>query len=95
MKRTTKRTTGPATKSPAPRLEVAQLATGTEVLSLARTVLDDPTSPYTAVRYAGLRLAECLADALHVAASRGMRVPAPDTEDGRQAAQETGSGLWS
>ncbi|NGO45992.1 hypothetical protein [Streptomyces ureilyticus] len=42
--------------------------------------LDDPTSPYTEARYAGLRLAECLTDALRVAESRGMRLPAPDTE---------------
>jgi len=118
MKHTTKRTTGPAGTSPAPRLlpwpsldgkpsylvtengggyvsrladdlEAAQLATGTDVLGLARTVLDDPTSPYTEVRYAGLRLAECLADALRVAESRGMRLPAPDAEDGGQATQET------
>jgi hypothetical protein len=44
---------------------------GTDVLGLARNVLDDPTSPYTEVRYAGLRLAECLTDALRVAESRG------------------------
>ncbi|MEU8866532.1 MULTISPECIES: hypothetical protein [Streptomyces] len=69
-------------------LEAAQLATGADVLGLARTVLDDPTSPYTEVRYAGLRLAECLADALRVAESRGMRLPAPDAEDGGQASQE-------
>jgi len=41
--------------------------------------LDDPTSPYTEVRYAGLRLAECLTDALRVAESRGVRLPIPDT----------------
>ncbi|MGA5508729.1 hypothetical protein [Streptomyces umbrinus] len=69
-------------------LEAAQLATGADVLGLARTVLDDPTSPCTEVRYAGLRLAECLADALRVAESRGMRLPAPDAEDGGQASQE-------
>ncbi|MFI6563750.1 hypothetical protein [Streptomyces sp. NPDC050534] len=55
-------------------LEVAQLATGTDVLGLAGAVLDDPVSPYTEVRYAGLRLAECLADALRVAESRGLRL---------------------
>ncbi|MEU9782249.1 hypothetical protein AB0H92_14975 [Streptomyces phaeochromogenes] len=70
-------------------LEAAQLATGADVLGLARTVLDDPASPYTEVRYAGLRLAECLVDALRVAESRGMRLPAPDAEDGGQATQET------
>ncbi|GAA4316688.1 hypothetical protein GCM10023086_39290 [Streptomyces venetus] len=59
----------------ADELEATQLATGTEVLGLARMVLDDPASPYTEVRYAGLRLAECLTDALRVAESRGMRSP--------------------
>ncbi|MBA2807305.1 hypothetical protein E0500_007635 [Streptomyces sp. KM273126] len=58
-------------------LEAVQLAIGTDVLGLARKVLDDPASPYTEVRYAGLRLAECLTDALRVAESRGMRLPAP------------------
>ncbi|MDW8809697.1 hypothetical protein P1P68_34080 [Streptomyces scabiei] len=62
-------------------LEASQLATGTDVLGLARTVLDDPTSPYTEVRYAGIRLAECLTDALRVAESRGLRLPEPDFED--------------
>jgi hypothetical protein len=56
-------------------LEAAQLATGGDVLGLARSVLDDPASPHTEVRYAGLRLAECLADALRVAESRGLRLP--------------------
>ncbi|WP_328499588.1 hypothetical protein OHS59_20025 [Streptomyces sp. NBC_00414] len=36
------------------------------VLALARRLLDDPASPYTEVRFAGLRLAECLSDALRV-----------------------------
>ncbi|NGO45995.1 hypothetical protein [Streptomyces ureilyticus] len=60
-------------------LETVQLNMGADVLGLARTVLDDPTSPYTEVRYAGLRLAECLTDALRVAESRGLRLPPPDT----------------
>jgi hypothetical protein len=55
-------------------LEAAQLAIAADVLGLARTVLDDPVSPYTEVRYAGLRLAECLVDALRVAESRGLRL---------------------
>jgi hypothetical protein len=59
-------------------LEAVQLATGTDVLRLARTVLDDPDSPYTEVRFAGLRLAECLTDALRVAETRGMRVAVAD-----------------
>ncbi|MCT9140975.1 hypothetical protein [Streptomyces violarus] len=65
----------------ADELEALQLATGADVLGHARTVLDDPTSPYTEVRFAGLRLAECLTDTLRVAESRGLRLPAPDIED--------------
>ncbi|MFK4099668.1 hypothetical protein ACI2L1_06245 [Streptomyces sp. NPDC019531] len=78
------------------------------MLGLARTVLDDPASPYTEVRYVRLRLAECLTDALRVAESRGLRLPAPGAggdvagvaeqhpETGYgQAAQNTRSGLWS
>ncbi|EFL33087.1 conserved hypothetical protein [Streptomyces viridochromogenes DSM 40736] len=65
----------------ADELEDLQLTTGTDVLGLARRVLEDPESPCTEVRYAGLRLAECLTDALRVAESRGMRLPAPGTED--------------
>ncbi|MEV7384832.1 hypothetical protein [Streptomyces sp. NPDC091215] len=61
-------------------LEAAQLATGVDVLSRARRVLDDPMSPYTEVRYAGIRLAECLDDSLRVAESRGMRLAPPDDE---------------
>lgn len=79
-------------------LEATQLATAVDVLGLARPLLDDPASPYTEVRYAGLRLAECLTDALRVAESRGMRLPEPDdgdAEGGGQASQEAGSGLWS
>lgn len=62
-------------------LEAAQLATGADVLGLARIVLDDPASPYTEVRYAGLRLAECLRDTLRVAESRGLRLFASGSED--------------
>jgi hypothetical protein len=62
----------------ADELEAEQLATAVDVLGLARPLLDDPASPYTEVRYTGLRLAECLADALRVAVSRGSRLPAPE-----------------
>ncbi|MEU1317876.1 hypothetical protein [Streptomyces tibetensis] len=65
----------------ADELEAVQLATGTDVLGLAREVLDDPAAPYREVRFAGIRLAECLSDALRVAESRGMRLPAPDIAD--------------
>ncbi|GGV75391.1 hypothetical protein [Streptomyces massasporeus] len=62
-------------------LEAVQLATGADVLGHARKVLDDPASPHREIRFAGIRLAECLSDALRVAESRGMRLPGPDTED--------------
>ncbi|MFD8811179.1 hypothetical protein ACFV23_06760 [Streptomyces sp. NPDC059627] len=78
-------------------LEAAQLATGSDVLGRARHVLDDPLSPYAEVRYAGIRLAECLTDALRVAESRGMRLVVPDEEDRESAhgrtAPNVGSGL--
>jgi hypothetical protein len=54
--------------------EALQLAEGLDVLGEARGVLEDPASPHVAVRYAGVRLAECLADALRVAESRGRRL---------------------
>ncbi|MEU0068629.1 hypothetical protein ABZ027_03500 [Streptomyces sp. NPDC006332] len=69
----------------ADELEATQLAMAADVLDLARPLLDDPTSPYTEVRYAGIRLAECLTDALRVAESRGLRLPAPDTESTEDA----------
>ncbi|MBP5892687.1 hypothetical protein F3K40_14765 [Streptomyces sp. LBUM 1478] len=82
----------------ADELEATQLATGTDVLDLARVVLEDPASPYTEVRYAGIRLAECLADALRVAESRGSRLPVPETDatddgEGTEATEEAGRGM--
>ncbi|MFI6809317.1 hypothetical protein ACIBO6_30665 [Streptomyces luteogriseus] len=62
----------------ADELEALQLSTGTDVLGLAREVLNDSASPRRELRFAGLRLAECLADALRVAESRGMRLPGPE-----------------
>ncbi|MFJ9566817.1 hypothetical protein ACIRQQ_43125 [Streptomyces fuscichromogenes] len=78
-------------------LETTQLTTGTAALGQARQVLDDPMSPYAEIRYVGLRLAECLTDALRIAESRGMRLAVPvDAEDHedthRQAARNTGNG---
>ncbi|MER7404099.1 hypothetical protein ABT373_16795 [Streptomyces sp. NPDC000070] len=65
-------------------LEAVQLATGTDVLGFARKVLEDSESPCTELRFAGLRLAECLTDALRVAESRGRRLPVPETEDAEE-----------
>jgi hypothetical protein len=53
-------------------------------------VLDDPASPYTEVRHAGLRLAECLSDALRVAESRGLRLPVREAAESREG--EAGDG---
>ncbi|WP_246203932.1 hypothetical protein [Streptomyces tailanensis] len=64
----------------ADEMEAVQLTMGTDVLGHARKVLDDPASPPTEVWYAGLRLAECLGDALRVAESRGLRLPTPDDD---------------
>ncbi|MFJ8081437.1 hypothetical protein ACIQ6Y_12480 [Streptomyces sp. NPDC096205] len=62
-------------------MEAVQLETAGAVARLAGKVLDDPKSPYTEVRYAGLRLVECLRDVLRVAESRGMRLVPPETGD--------------
>lgn len=62
-------------------VEDQQLEAGAEVLDRARAVLGDTMSPYGEVRYAGIRLAECLSDALRVAESRGMRLPYVSDED--------------
>ncbi|MGW4288234.1 hypothetical protein ACWEIK_15005 [Streptomyces sp. NPDC004673] len=67
-------------------MEAIQLDMGAEVLAKASKVLGDPLSPNPAVRYMGVRLAECLRDALRVAESRGMRLPGPDDEEGRGGA---------
>ncbi|MEU3709198.1 hypothetical protein [Streptomyces catenulae] len=62
-------------------LEETQLAAGRQTLDQAHAVLSDPMSPYGELRYAGIRLAECLRDALYVAESRGLRMTDPDEED--------------
>ncbi|WP_416963865.1 hypothetical protein [Streptomyces sp. Agncl-13] len=61
-------------------MEAVQLAAAVDVVGHARKVLGDPMSPYAEVRYAGVRLAECLNDVLRVAESRGLRLPGPDAE---------------
>ncbi|MBQ0974752.1 hypothetical protein KBZ00_27015 [Streptomyces sp. RK31] len=58
----------------ADNLEAAQLKTGADVLSYASRMLDDPDVSAGELRYAARRLAECLADALRVAESRGDRL---------------------
>ncbi|WP_224306111.1 hypothetical protein [Streptomyces olivaceus] len=58
--------------------EDRQLAEGLDVCCSARRVLDDLMTPHAEVRYTAIRLAECLADALRVAESRGRRLPTTD-----------------
>lgn len=65
----------------ADEMESIQLAMGAEVLEHAGKVLDDQKASTGELRYAGVRLAECLRDALRVAESRGMRLPASDSDD--------------
>ncbi|MFC9882384.1 hypothetical protein ACFVJW_22790 [Streptomyces libani] len=71
----------------ADELEEVLLSMGKGVLGAARPLLRDPLSPHAEVRYAGIRLAECLADALRVAESRGMRLPVPDGDEDEDAAE--------
>lgn len=56
-------------------LEAAQLDSGEQVLVGARAVLSDPRAGERAVRFALTRAAECLADLLRIAVSRGERIP--------------------
>ncbi|MGW3492585.1 hypothetical protein [Streptomyces sp. NPDC001020] len=72
--------------------EALQLTEGLEVLVEARRVLGDPLSPNVEVRYAAIRLSECLADVLRFAESRGRRLPTQDSEDatGRESGDGTG-----
>lgn len=60
--------------------EARQLADGMDVLERARRVLENPMSPHVQVRYGAIRLAECLADALRIAESRGRRLSQSDGE---------------
>lgn len=64
-------------------LEDAQLGAGLDMLVTAGVVLNDPVSPHAELRYAGMRLAECLADALRIAESRAARIPLPEQDADR------------
>jgi hypothetical protein len=56
-------------------LEEAQLDSAEQVLAGAMAVLADPKAGERAVRFALTRAAECLADMLRIAVSRGERIP--------------------
>jgi hypothetical protein len=58
----------------ADHMEAVRLGTGVDVLAHARALLADQKAAATELRYAANRLAECLADALRVAESRGERL---------------------
>ncbi|GGZ98539.1 hypothetical protein GCM10010329_20070 [Streptomyces spiroverticillatus] len=58
----------------ADRMERVQLGMGAETLVLAQPLLADPSASETELRRTGVRLSECLADALRVAESRGGRL---------------------
>ncbi|WP_248001111.1 hypothetical protein [Streptomyces sp. RPA4-5] len=62
-------------------MEDVQLDVGTEVLEQSRPILANPMSPHSEVRYAALRLSECLDEAIRIAESRGDRIPLPDDEE--------------
>lgn len=58
-------------------IEATQLDTGREVLRLSRAILQGLERPTAGeLFYVTQRLTECLTDALRVAESRGLRVPA-------------------
>ncbi|WUB72708.1 hypothetical protein OG734_22800 [Streptomyces sp. NBC_00576] len=65
-------------------MEAVQLAMGEEVLAHSREVIEDSKASAPELRYVAAQLGACLSDALRVAESRGMRLPAPagDETDG-------------
>ncbi|WP_370411618.1 hypothetical protein [Streptomyces fradiae] len=65
----------------ADEMEAVQLGMGAALLEAADAILTDPKSPHSELRFTGLRLSECLRDALRVAESRGARIPEPDDEE--------------
>ena len=69
----------------ADRLEAAQLDTGAEVLAHVAKLVADPDASAVELRYAVMRLSECLTDALRVAESRGARLPVSGEDDGGRA----------
>ncbi|MYU54105.1 hypothetical protein GTY53_19470 [Streptomyces sp. SID7805] len=61
-------------------MEDVQLEMAAYVQGAADKVLVDPMSPHAEVRYAAIRLSECLRDVRRVAESRGARIPVPEDE---------------
>lgn len=61
--------------------EAAQLGLGSDMVTEASTVLGNPMATHAEVRYATLRLSECLTDVLRIAESRGLRLSVPDGDE--------------
>lgn len=63
-------------------MEAVQLSMGEEVLAHSREVIEDSKASAPELRYVAAHLGACLSDALRVAESRGMRLPAPPADEG-------------
>ncbi|WP_338400144.1 hypothetical protein [Streptomyces graminilatus] len=66
-------------------MEVVQLSMGEDVLMHSREVIEDSKASALELRYVAAQLGACLSDALRVAESRGMRLPAPPEEEEDEA----------
>ncbi|MFB7744557.1 MULTISPECIES: hypothetical protein [unclassified Streptomyces] len=64
----------------ADRLEAMQLAMAREVLDCAGSLIARPAATAVELRFAAVRLSECLRDALRIAESRGGRLGARPRE---------------
>ncbi|MFE9403698.1 hypothetical protein ACFYNY_18175 [Streptomyces sp. NPDC006530] len=60
----------------ADRMEAVQLGMAAQVVECARPLIAAPSATAAELRFAALRLSECLVDALRVAESRGGRLEA-------------------
>ncbi|MER5751197.1 hypothetical protein [Streptomyces sp. NPDC002088] len=65
----------------ADEVEADLLDSAESVLFAARALLDEPEARRRELRFAGVRMAEALADALRIAGSRGHRWPDPLRDD--------------
>ncbi|SDO28400.1 hypothetical protein SAMN04487981_109365 [Streptomyces sp. cf386] len=61
----------------ADELEAELLGSAEYVLDAAKSLLDEPSAGRRELRFAGVRLAEALGDALRIAESRGARLREP------------------
>ncbi|WP_211270911.1 hypothetical protein [Streptomyces yerevanensis] len=56
-------------------METELLGSAAYVLDAAKSLFDEPGAGKRELRFAGVRLAEALGDALRIAVSRGARLP--------------------